>query len=189
MEQGKVLIVTSPSGGGKTTIVRHLLKNFPQLDFSISACTRSKRPTEKEGVDYFFLSVDEFHQKVKAGDFLEWEEVYDGRLYGTLNSEVERLWEDKKVVLFDVDVKGAQTLKKHFGDRALAVFIKPPTVIELVVRLLNRGTETNTELIKRLRRVEYELQFEPNFDVVVINDELEVAQADAQKHVANFLGN
>ncbi len=184
---GKLIIVTAPSGAGKTTIVRHLLATEPNLAFSVSATTRPRRDYEVDGRDYYFIPLETFHQKVSENAFVEWEEVYPGKCYGTLKSEVERMWADGKDIIFDVDVKGALNLKQQYPDRTLSVFIRPPSVEALAERLLKRGTETPETLNTRLERVRYELTFADRFDAVVVNDVLETALEEASRLVHNFL--
>ncbi|MGB9745652.1 MAG: guanylate kinase [Bacteroidales bacterium] len=186
--QGKAIIVSAPSGAGKTTIVHRLLESGLPLGFSVSATSRPRRMNEVNGVDYFFLTPDEFMKKVKNGDFIEWEEVYENQYYGTLKSEIERLWQEKKHALFDVDVKGGINLKKYFGTQALAIFIKPPSLQILNERLKARGTETEESLKKRMAKAEFELSFAPGFDAVVENDVLEKAVDEVYRLVAGFIG-
>ncbi|MGB1247931.1 MAG: guanylate kinase [Chitinophagales bacterium] len=183
----KAIIITAPSGAGKTTLVRMLLEKRDDLSFSISACTREKRHYEEHGKDYYFLSIDDFRQKVANDEFVEWEEVYQDMCYGTLRSEVERIWSDGKSVIFDIDVKGAVNVKKYLGDKALVVFIKPPTQEELKKRLIGRGTESEATLQKRYNRSLEELAYEPKFDTVVVNDDLEEAFIALQAKVDAFL--
>ncbi|NBP68928.1 MAG: guanylate kinase [Cytophagia bacterium] len=179
---GKALIFSAPSGSGKTTIVKHLLQNNTDLGFSISASTRDKRGrTEQHGKDYYFLSPEEFRQKIDANEFIEWEEVYEGNFYGTLKSEIERLWSEGKNVIFDVDVKGGLSLKKYFGDKALAVFVKVPSIEVLKERLKDRGTESEESLSRRLFKAKFEMGFEDKFDVVLVNEDREKSLAEAQK--------
>jgi guanylate kinase len=185
----KVLVFSAPSGSGKTTIVRHLLQKFPQLGFSISACTRDKRGRiEENGKDYYFLSPEEFRRKIENQEFVEWEEVYEGAFYGTLKSEVERIWASGRSVIFDVDVKGGISLKKFYGSQALTVFVKVPSVQALRSRLKGRGTESEDSLSRRLFKVNFELGFQDQFDVVLVNDALETTLSDAEKIVRDFLG-
>jgi len=173
MEQGKAIIFCAPSGSGKTTLVKHLLEVNNNLGFSISACTRDKRGrNEVHGKDYYFLSIEEFNKKIDENAFVEWEEVYPGGYYGTLKTEIERLWSQGKNVIFDVDVKGGLRLKEYFGDQALAIFVKVPSMEELEKRLINRGTETEESLSKRLYKVKFEMAFQNRFDVVLLNDDL-----------------
>lgn len=187
---GKAIIFCAPSGSGKTTLVKHLLANFNNLGFSISACTRDKRGrNEVHGKDYYFLSIDEFQEKIKDLAFVEWEEVYPGGYYGTLKSEVERLWSEGKNVIFDVDVKGGLKLKEYFGDNALAVFVKVPSLEELENRLRSRGTETEESLSKRLYKVKFEMTFQDRFDVVLLNDDLTESQHKAAELYTKFSNN
>ena len=185
--EGKVLIFTAPSGSGKTTIVRHLLEKYDFLGFSVSATTRDKRPHEKESKDYYFISREEFSKKIKDKAFIEWEEVYQDQYYGTLKSEVNRVWDEGRHIVFDIEVKGATNIKKLYGDQALAVFIKVPTLQELVRRLKARKTESEASLKKRIRRIKKELTFEKSFDKVLINDDLEKTLQEAEQLVMNFL--
>lgn len=187
MSKGKAIIFTAPSGAGKTTIVKHLLNQFPELVFSISATTRQKRETEVAGKDYYFLTPSEFQQKIDEDAFVEWEEFYGGSRYGTLKTEVERIWEAGKHVIFDVEVKGATNIKQYFGDRALAVFVKVPSMEELQKRLSGRGTESAETFATRMERAEFEMSFENKFDVTLVNKELEEAFAQAQELVSDFL--
>jgi len=173
---GKALIFSAPSGSGKTTIVKHLLSKFPQLEFSVSATTRLPRNnSEKNGKDYYFLSVDEFQQKIENMEFVEWEEVYKDIFYGTLKSEVDRIWENNQVVIFDVDVVGGVNLKKYFGKDALSFFVKVPSLEVLEQRLRKRGTENEESLKKRIAKAGEELKFESKFDCTIVNDDLEKA--------------
>jgi guanylate kinase len=184
---GKCVILSAPSGGGKTTIMQYLLNCNLDLEFSISACTRKKREKEIDGKDYYFLSVDEFKRKIENNEFVEWEEVYADNFYGTLKTEVERIWTNGKHVIFDVDVKGGVSLKKNFGDKALGIFIQPPSMEALEKRLRSRKTETEESLQKRLKKAEYELTYANKFDVVLINDDLNKACEEAKKIVSDFL--
>ena len=186
--EGKLLIFTAPSGAGKTTIVHHLLDNFPQLAFSISATSRSRRAMESEGHDYYFIPPKRFKKLVEEGAFLEWEEVYDNQFYGTLLSEVERLWGEGKHIVFDIDVKGAMTLKQKYPDRTLSVFVKPPSRNTLSKRLRSRKTETPEQVARRIQKAEEELQFENQFDRILINDVLSRALLEAEVIVSEFLG-
>ncbi|MCB0689861.1 MAG: guanylate kinase [Saprospiraceae bacterium] len=185
--KGKVIIFTAPSGAGKTTVVQHLLKTYPELGFSISATTRPKRKHEKTGVDYYFMEAEQFQKKIAANEFLEWEEVYPGKFYGTLKSEVQRIWAQNKHIIFDVDVKGATSIKSYFKDEALAVFIKPPSLNVLIDRLTNRGTENAEALKQRIEHVKNELTYEDRFDKVLVNDILEVTLKEAEFIVEDFL--
>ena len=187
--QGKLIIFSAPSGAGKTTIVRHLLTQDLNLEFSISATSREKRHTETHGKDYYFLSDIEFQEKVKNDEFLEWEEVYENQFYGTLRSEVERIWREGKHIIFDVDVKGAKDIKKAYPNETLAIFVKPPSVDELFARLRNRKTESEASLKKRFARSKRELKYEKKFDEVLINDDLKIALKEAEEMVINFTKN
>ena len=188
MTKGKAFIFAAPSGSGKTTIVKHLLKKRPDLGFSISASTRDKRGrTETNGKDYYFLSRDEFQKKIQQDAFVEWEEVYTGNYYGTLKEEIQRIWDEGRHVVFDVEVKGAMNLKKYFGDDALAVFVKVPSIEELEKRLTARGTESRESLSQRLYRAEFEMGFEDRFDVTLINEDLEVSYKEAEQLVNDFI--
>ncbi|MEZ0485570.1 guanylate kinase [Fibrella aquatica] len=185
---GKLIIFSAPSGSGKTTIVHHLLETNKNLGFSISACTRDRRGrAEQNGQDYYFLTPDEFKHKIDADEFVEWEEVYVGAFYGTLKSEIQRVWNTGKHVLFDVDVKGGLKLKQYYGDRALAVFVKVPDEETLKQRLIGRGTETEDSLSKRLFKVHFEMSFQDQFDVILVNDDLEESYAKAQKLIDDFI--
>jgi guanylate kinase len=183
----KLIIVTAPSGAGKTTIVHHLLTTFPELAFSVSATNRARRSHEIDGDDYYFLSTDDFKQRVTEGAFLEYEEVYDDQYYGTLKSEMERLWALGLCIVFDVDVKGAKNIKQAYPDESLAIFIKPPSKETLFERLKKRKTETDESLRKRIARATEELTYENQFDKVVVNDVLERAFSEAERLVKVFL--
>ncbi|MFA7471535.1 MAG: guanylate kinase [Spirosomataceae bacterium] len=185
--QGKLIIFSAPSGSGKTTIVRHLLSVFQdKLAFSISACTRPPRPNEIDGKDYYFLSEENFKHRIEKGEFAEWEEVYPGNFYGTLRSEIERLWKEGKDVVFDVDVKGGLKLKQVYGDKALAVFVKVSSEEEIYRRLYSRGTETPESMERRMAKVRYEAGFQDQFDTVLLNDELSTALECATRLVQDF---
>ena len=183
----KAVIFSAPSGAGKTTIVHRLIDAGIPLGFSISATSRQPREGERNGVDYFFFSAEDFREKVEQNEFIEWEEVYDGLFYGTLKSEVERVWNQDKAIIFDVDVKGGVSLKNFFGDNALSVFIQPPSFEILEKRLRSRHTESEEAIIKRLDRAKYEMSFAPQFDVVVINDCLETVVSETFDIVSKFL--
>ena len=187
--KGKLIIFSAPSGSGKSTLVRHLMTEYPELrlKFSISCTSRAPRGTERNGVEYFFLSPDEFRQKISAEEFLEYEEVYQDKFYGTLKSQVETQAERGENVVFDVDVKGGCNIKKYYGDRALSVFIQPPSVEELRKRLVGRATDAPEVIEQRLAKAEYELTFADKFDKVIINDDLDVAKAEAYQIVSEFL--
>jgi guanylate kinase len=183
----KLLIFSAPSGSGKTTVVKHLLETKQsKLGFSVSVTTRQPRPNEIDGREYHFLDIDTFKRKVNNGDFLEYEEVYSGILYGTLWSEVKKIWSENKIVVFDVDVKGGLNLKRKFGDQALAVFLRPPSVDTLMDRLKNRSTEVEHQLQERIEKAQYELSFENEYDVVVVNDILEDTFAQCEQLVNDF---
>ena len=185
--QGKLVIFSAPSGAGKTTIVRHLLKKNLNLQFSVSACSREKRKGEINGKDYYFLSTEEFNNKIKKDEFVEWEEVYENHFYGTLKKEIERIWNEGKNVIFDVDVIGGLNIKKQFPGQSLAIFIQPPSVEELEKRLTNRSTDSEKNIRKRIEKAKYELGFAGEFDQIIINDNLEKAKKQAEETVRNFL--
>ncbi len=184
---GKLIVFTAPSGSGKTTIVKHILATFPQTSFSVSATTRPQRPHEVHGQDYYFLSVDIFQRWIGYGAFAEWEEVYPGQFYGTLKSEIKRLHQKDKHVIFDVDVKGALSIKEKYPLECLTVFVKVPSMEELERRLRHRGTDSEESLKKRLSKAEFELTFESRFDQVLINDDLQGTLKKAEEIVRNFL--
>ncbi|MBS1680761.1 MAG: guanylate kinase [Bacteroidetes bacterium] len=187
MAGGKAIIFSAPSGSGKTTIVHHLLNNNSDLGFSISAATRDKRGRKEEnGKDYYFLSPEEFKQKIDADEFVEWEEVYSGNFYGTLKSEIERIWSSGKNVIFDVDVRGGLALKKYFGDKALAIFVKAPSLDVLKQRLNDRGTESEESLSRRLFKAKFEMSFQDKFDVVLLNENLDNSLTEAQRLYDEF---
>ena len=185
--KGKLIVLAAPSGAGKTTIVRRLLEQIPELCFSVSACTRKKRKNEIEGVDYYFISKEDFLDKIKNHEFVEWEEVYANHFYGTLKSEVERIWNDKKHVVFDIDVKGALSIKEIYGNEALTVFVKPPSIEHLHKRLLTRGSDSEENIARRVKKAEKEMIFEKLFDISLLNDDLETAVAEAEAIVRSFL--
>jgi guanylate kinase len=185
--QGKLIIFSAPSGAGKTTIVQYLLSKFPVLEFSISACSRAMRKDEKEGEDYYFLSVEEFKNKIEHNEFLEWEEVYTNHFYGTLKAEIERIWAKGHHVIFDVDVHGGLNLKKIFGKRALAVFVKAPSIQHLENRLKLRETETPESIARRIGKAEQEMLLAPQFDKIVLNDKMEHAFEQAEEIVKAFI--
>lgn len=183
----KVIILSAPSGSGKTTIVTHLLKKFPRLSFSISATTRPIRGKEVHGKDYFFLTVDEFRSKIENQELLEWEEVYTGRYYGTLKAELDRIWNAGGVVVFDVDVKGGINIKKLLGSKALSIFVMPPSIEELRKRLEARKTDSTEDIEARIQLAEKEMAYAPYFDKIVINDKLENAIAETDRLVEDWL--
>ena len=185
---GKAIIFSAPSGAGKTTIVHHLMTlEKLHLAFSVSATSRAKRGTEVDGQDYYFFSPSTFLSKAKAGEFLEWEEVYKDQYYGTLKAEIERLWAEGKNVIFDVDVQGGMNLKKIFGDQALAIFVQPPSIEELNFRLRNRSTESPEKIAMRISKAGSEMKFAPKFDIQLLNEKLDVALAEAEKIVGEFV--
>ncbi len=189
MNQGenKLVIFCGPSGSGKTTITRYLLSEVPGLGFSVSATTRERRLNEVEGEDYYFISHEEFQKHISAGDFVEWEEVYAGTFYGTLRSEIERLWADGKAVLFDIDVEGGLNIKNHYPACSLSVFVRPPSIEHLKQRLEARSTDTPESLKKRIDKAASELEYENKFDVVLINNERGQCQEEARKIVTSFV--
>jgi len=187
MSAGKAIIFSAPSGAGKTTIVHQILQEDLGLEFSISATTRKKRTVERAGKDYFYLSIHEFLEKVENQEFVEWEEVYKDNYYGTLKAEIERIWSSGNHVIFDVDVVGGINLKKYFGKRAQAIFVMPPSIETLRERLENRETETAESIARRMGKAEYELKQAEEFDVVLLNDDLEQACAKAKELISEFL--
>ena len=187
--KGKMLIVSAPSGSGKSTIVQWLMQAHPELNlyFSVSCTSRAPRGSEQDGVEYFFLTPDAFKEKIQNNEFLEYEEVYTDRFYGTLKQQVENQREAGQNVVFDVDVKGGVNIKKYYGDEALSLFIQPPSVEELRKRLIGRATDTPEAIEQRLAKAEYELTFAPQFDCVIVNDDLEIAKQEALKTIKSFL--
>ncbi len=183
----KALIFSAPSGSGKSTIVHHLLERYPEVEFSVSATSRKPRGKEEHGVDYYFLDEEEFRRRIAEDGFVEYEEVYPGRFYGTLKSEIQRIWDAGHVVIFDVDVKGGVNLKKYFGDDALSVFIQAPSVEVLRERLEKRGTDSPEDIGKRVAKAAEEMTYAPLFDHILINDRLDVAFAEADGLVDGFL--
>lgn len=186
--QGKLIIFSAPSGSGKSTLVQYLMQQGLNLAFSISCTSRAPRGTEQHGVEYYFLSPAEFRERIGRDEFLEYEEVYTDKFYGTLKSEVERLSEAGYTVVFDVDVKGGVNIKKYYGERALSLFIQPPSIEELSRRLHGRGTDAEEVIQQRLDKAAYELTFAPQFDRVIVNDDLETAKAEALQVVSEFIG-
>lgn len=184
---GKLVIFSAPSGSGKTTIVKRLLEKFPQFEFSVSATSRAPRGNEKNGVDYYFLSADEFREAIAQNRFVEWEEVYADMFYGTLRSEVERIWAKGNVIIFDVDVMGGLNLKRIFGEQACAIFIMPPSIEVLRQRLIGRGTDSLEKIEQRIAKAEFELAKAPEFDHIVINDDLEEAVRETTEIISDFL--
>ncbi len=185
--EGKCIILCAPSGAGKTSITKYLLKQELGLEFSISACNREKRGDEVDGVDYHFLSTESFKNRIENNEFVEWEEVYKDNFYGTLKIEINRIWNSGKNVIFDVDVEGGLSLTKHFGEKALAIFIKPPSMEALETRLRSRGTEDEEKIQKRLAKAEKELEYSKWFDYIITNDDLDTAQQEVLTLVKSFL--
>ncbi|WP_026461746.1 guanylate kinase [Adhaeribacter aquaticus] len=186
--QGKIILFTAPSGAGKTTIVKHLLNTNPKLSFSISACTRDKRGrAEENGKDYYFITPEEFRKRIEQDAFVEWEEVYEGAFYGTLKSEIERIWSEGKHVILDVDVKGGLKIKEYYKERALAIFVKPPSIEALAQRLEARATDSASSISSRIFKAKFELSFEDKFDAVIVNENLQDAFQEAEELVNKFL--
>jgi len=185
--ENKIIIITAPSGAGKTSITHYLLKTIPQLRFSVSAATRQAREFETEGVDYYFMSQQEFQQKIQHNEFVEWEMVYEGKYYGTLKSELQRIWAMKKIPLLDIDIKGAIHVQQQYPMDCLTMFVEPPSVDELKKRLLSRGTETEESLRARVNKAGYEISFKHSFDKVIVNDQLERACKEAEAIVNEFV--
>lgn len=189
MKTGKLIVISAPSGTGKSTIVQRLVREHPELNlvFSISHTTRLPRGTEKDGVEYFFTTQEQFKEGIRSGQFLEYEEVYDGQFYGTHKLQVEKLIEDKHNVIFDVDVKGGCSIKRFYGDRALSIFIQPPSIEELRRRLIDRKTDSPEAINTRLSKAEYELTFSGNFDKIIVNDKLEKAVQETYEVITEFM--
>lgn len=183
----KIIVITAPSGAGKTSITRYLLQQFPQLAFSISAATRQPRNHEKDGVDYYFLALEDFKEKIRNKEFAEWEMVYEGKYYGTLKTELQRIWGNHQVPLLDIDVKGAIHVKQQYPESLLTIFVEPPSIAELRRRLESRGTETEESLQARVNKAAYEISFKDQFNYCIINDDLERACQEAHKIVGDFL--
>ncbi len=183
----KLIIFSAPSGSGKTTVVKHLLAKYDNLSFSVSATTRTQRPNEVHGKDYYFFTEEDFRSKIEEGAFLEYEEVYKGLFYGTLKSEVQRIWSENKAVIFDVDVKGGLNIKRYYGDKALSVFLKPPSIEILMQRLTQRDTEVEHQLQERINKAHEELAYADDFDVLIVNDQLNITFATAEEVVESFL--
>lgn len=188
-EYHKMIVITAPSGAGKTSITRHLLKTFPQLVFSISAATRSARSNEKNGTDYYFMSVEEFQKKIIDEEFVEWEMVYEGKYYGTLKSELRRIWKNDQVPVLDIDVQGAIHVQQEYPVNSFFIFIQPPSIDELKKRLQDRGSETAESLEARVNKSTYELSFKTHFENVIVNNDLSVACKEAENMVSHFLNN
>ncbi len=187
-EKHKLVIVAAPSGAGKTTIVHHLLQIIPELEFSVSATTREQRPNERHGVDYYYITKEEFHRRIDNNEFLEWEEVYGGNFYGTLKSELDRIWAKGHHVIFDIDVVGGLRLKELYPENSLSVFIMPPSVEALEQRLRGRGTETPANLAMRVEKAAHEMSFSDKFDITIVNATLNQSLPEAENIVRAFLG-
>ncbi len=188
--KGKAIIFCAPSGSGKTTIVKHLLDKYSELGFSISACTRDKRGrNEQNGKDYHFLDIHDFKEKIDNEEFIEWQEVYPGAYYGTLKTEIERLWNEGKTVIFDVDVQGGMNLKKYFGEAALAIYVKVPSIEELERRLRARGTDSEDSISRRIYKMKFEMEFQNRFDVILLNDNKEDSWEKAENLYEKFAKN
>ncbi len=188
MQTNKIIIITAPSGAGKTSITHYLLNKYPALAFSVSATTRSPRGNERNGFDYYFISINAFQQHIQQNDFIEWEMVYEGKYYGTLKSETERIWKEEKTPLLDIDVQGAIHVQQQFPDASLSLFIQPPSLEILHQRLQRRGTETEESLQMRLGKAAYELSFTHAFDAVIVNDDFDKACRETETAIQNFLG-
>lgn len=188
-EKNKIIVITAPSGAGKTSITNHLIKKFPQLAFSVSAATRPPRENEEHGVDYYFMSTEEFNQKILDKAFIEWEMVYEGKYYGTLKSELHRIWNNQQIPVLDIDVKGAIHVQQQYPVNILTIFIEPPTIDELQRRLMTRGTETNETLQARINKAAFEISFKTQFGHTIMNDNLTRARQQAELVVADFLKN
>lgn len=183
----KILIITAPSGAGKTSISKHLMTIFPQLQFSVSAATRKARSNEKDGVDYHFMTLDTFKEKIVKNEFIEWEMVYDGKYYGTLKSELEKIWSQNKIPVLDIDVKGAIHVQREYPIKTLSIFIEPPSIEELKARLTSRGSETDDSIKARIGKASYEITFKDQFDEVIVNKNLEKACKEAESLVKKFI--
>jgi len=189
LQEHKIIIITAPSGAGKTSITRYLLNKYPQLSFSISATTRAARGNEQNGIEYYFISVDAFQQKIAEDAFIEWEMVYEGKYYGTLKSELERIWSQGKTPVLDIDIKGAIHVQQQFTKNSLSIFIEPPSVEELKKRLESRGTETPENIQTRLSKAAYEISFKDQFNKIIVNADLVKACAETETVIKEFLGN
>jgi len=187
-QDNRIIIITAPSGAGKTSITRYLLAKYPQLAFSVSAATRSARAHETNGVDYYFLTMEDFKQKIQLNEFVEWEMVYEGKYYGTLKKELRRIWDEGRTPLLDIEVKGAIHIQEQYPQSTLSLFIEPPSVDELRRRLEGRGTETRESLMARVNKASYEISFKHHFDRIIVNDDLRKACEEADQTVKSFLG-
>ena len=187
MQKRKILIITAPSGAGKTSITHYLLKTIAQLSFSVSATTRPPRPHEKDKTDYYFISEEEFRKKIQLNEFVEWEMVYEGTYYGTLKSELQRIWDMGKIPLLDIDVKGAIHVQQQYPKNTLTIFVEPPTLEELKQRLLSRGTETQESLQARINKASFEISFQHSFNKAIVNDRLDRACKEAEETVKTFI--
>ncbi len=184
----KIIIITAPSGAGKTSITKYLLNKYPQLSFSVSAATRLPRGKEQNGIDYYFISIEDFEKKIKENAFLEWEMVYEGKYYGTLKTELERIWSKAKTPVLDIDIKGAIHVQQQFMGNSLSIFIEPPSIEELKKRLESRGTETDESIQTRLSKAAYEISFKHHFNKIIVNDDLQKACASTEAAIKEFLG-
>ena len=184
---GKLIVISAPSGAGKTSIVHQLLKDIPELSFSVSASSRERRENEVHGKDYYFLGVEGFQQKIKEDAFLEWEQVYENQYYGTLKSEIERIWSEGKTVIFDVDVVGGLNIKKQYPKKCLSIFIMPPSIEVLAERLIGRGSESDESVKKRLDKAEEEISKNMQFDTIILNDDFEIACEQTKEVITNFI--
>jgi len=185
--QNKILIITAPSGAGKTSITMHLMHQFSQLAFSVSAATRKPRANEKDGVDYHFMTEEDFKEHIQHNDFVEWEMVYKGKYYGTLKSELQRIWNQNQIPVLDIDVKGAIHVQQQYPQQTLSIFIQPPSIEVLAERLENRGTESPESIATRVSKAEYEISFNQNFNAIIVNDELKKACKEAEEVILAFL--
>jgi guanylate kinase len=184
---GKLIVISAPSGAGKTSIVHHLLKDIPEISFSVSASSRKRRKNEVHAKDYYFLGIEGFHQKIKEDAFLEWEQVYENQYYGTLKSEIERIWSDGKTVIFDIDVVGGLNIKKQYPKECLSIFIMPPSLEVLAERLIARGSESDESVKKRLDKAEEEISKNGQFDTIILNDDFEIACEQTKEIITNFI--
>ena len=188
-QYNKIILITAPSGSGKTSIVNHLMKRFPSLEFSVSATTRKPRKNEKDGKDYYFISEGDFKEKIHNKEFLEWEMVYEGKYYGTLKSEISRIWSEKKIPVLDIDVQGAIHVQQQYPVNTIAIFIQAPSVEELKRRLQKRGSEQDDSLQARLNKSTYEMTFNPHFENIIINENFEIACKEVENIIGDFLNN